>query len=207
MSTSSNDVKVSAENGKLDRASVWTGHAWLRVQELHPSLVQSVHVGELVCFSDPTTAMFLCPLTAKKLRLSHGQLVTLSEFSVKTRLHNLQSGEQESVFPTEADGFELGNGRVKVKTAGRRVVVRAVVTDLAKPGHIMLAQSLQTYLGLSCHASKLCDRFRYNNYLLLTSSVATDCGGAFECSYVMIILIRETECLISNTELNPHLFL
>lgn len=152
VSTSSNDVKVSAENGKLDRASVWTGHAWLRVQELHPSLVQSVHVGELVCFSDPTTAMFLCPLTAKKLRLSHGQLVTLSEFSVKTRLHNLQSGEQESVFPTEADGFELGNGRVKVKTAGRRVVVRAVVTDLAKPGHIMLAQSLQTYLGLSCHA-------------------------------------------------------
>lgn len=118
--------------------------------------MQPVHIGKLVCCSEPTTVIFLCSLTAKELRLSHGQLVALSEPSVKTRSYNAEIGEQEDVFTAEADSTELANGRPKLKISRRRVVVRAVVTELAKQGHVMLAQSLQTYLGLNCHARKSC---------------------------------------------------
>lgn len=156
VSTPSNDAKVYVENGRSDKAPLWMGHTWLRVQELDPSFVQPVHIGKLVCYSEPTTAIFLCPLTAKELRLTHGQLVAVSEPSVKNRPYNAENGEQEGLFSTEVDGAELDNGRPKVKTSRRRVVVRAVVTEVAKQGHVMLAQSLQTYLGLNCHARKSC---------------------------------------------------
>ena len=154
VSTPSKDAKVSVENGRSIKASLWTGHTWLRVQELDPSLVQSVHIGKLVCFSEPTTVIFLCAVTAKELKLTHGQLVAVSEPSVKDRSYISENGEQEGLFSTETDGTELANGRPKVKTSRRRVVVRAVVTELTKQGHVMMAKSLQTYLGINCHARK-----------------------------------------------------
>lgn len=164
VSTPSNDAKVSVENGKSDKAPVWTGHTWLRVQELDPSFMQPVYIGKLVCFSEPTTAMFVCPLTAKELRLTNGQLVALSELSVKGRSYNAQNGEREELFSTEAEGTELVDGKPKVKISGRRVVVRAVVTKLALQGHVMLAQTLQTYLGLNCHARKWCLLWAFFSY-------------------------------------------
>lgn len=145
VSTPSNDAEVPSENGKSDKAPVWTGHTWLRVQELDPSLVQSLHVGKVACSSEPTTAIFVNPSTAKELRLTNGQLVALSEMSVKNRSQNEEQGEGDT---------ELVDGKANVKIARRRVVVRAVLTKVALQGHVMLAQTLQTYLGIDCHARK-----------------------------------------------------
>lgn len=147
MSTpSTTDAKFSTENGKAhNKAAVWTGHTWLRVQELDPSFLQPVHIGKLMCISEPTTVVFINPLTANHLRLMSGQLVALSELSVK-------GGEE--FFSSEAESTKLVDGKAKVKVSGRKVVVRAVLTNLALQGHVMLAQTLQSYLGLNCHARK-----------------------------------------------------
>lgn len=151
LSTPSIDAKVSQNE---DKAPMWTGHTWLRVQELDPSLMRPISIGRLVCLSEPTTAIFVCPLTAKELKLTNGQLVTLSELSMKGRSYNARNGEPEESLSTETEVTELVDGKPKVEISGRRVVVMAVVSELALQGHVMLAPSLQTYMGQSCHSRK-----------------------------------------------------
>lgn len=187
VSTPSNDAKGPVENGKACNAPVWTGHTWLRVQELDPSFVQPVHIGKLVCVSEPTTAVFVCPLTAKELKLTNGQLVALSELSVKGRSQN---GEREELLSTEAENAELVDGKPKVKVSGRRVVVRAVVTKLALQGHVMLAQTLQTYLGLNCHARKWCLWVSTLDLLLFTQDVSW--CKLLRVSMLVVMLIQRT---------------
>ena len=105
--------------------------------------MQLVNIGKSVVFSEPTTAVFLSPLTARELRLTHGQLVAVFEPSIKNRSYNAENGEQEGPFSTKADDAELANGRPKVKTSRKRVVVRAVQVVRAFQQSIRL-QAVQT---------------------------------------------------------------
>eukprot|EP00249_Psilotum_nudum_P010200 c22398_g1_i1 orf=364-1377(+) len=125
--------------------------AWLRVQELDPSLVQMCEMEKFPYQIVPTTIVFVAPPIAKGIPFSNGQLVILTSASTtwlrRKRYNDIpNTGGQNSMLKARVADGEKGESR------NRFMVVRLVHCSLVVKGHAMIASSLRRFIGARIHS-------------------------------------------------------
>lgn len=117
--------------------------AWLRVQEIHSSLMHPYEMDNFSCLVVPTTTMFVSEETAKQIPFIDGQLVVITNVD-GTMKQKEESGKREII---KDDNRAVG----KVDRNTKVVVLRMVYSNLAAEGHVMLASSLRLFIGAQIH--------------------------------------------------------
>eukprot|EP00250_Pteridium_aquilinum_P022401 c25371_g1_i3 orf=160-3567(+) len=115
--------------------------AWLRVQELHSSLMQPLE--NMSCSIAPTTAIFVSEEAAKAYSLNNGQLVAIKSIQ----------GTSKQKKDSEKEKARNADDRMTVNASkATTVVVYLVYCDLVAQGHAMLASSLGYLIGAPIHS-------------------------------------------------------
>ncbi|KAJ7297317.1 hypothetical protein O6H91_Y065500 [Diphasiastrum complanatum] len=142
---------VSAYKGKN---ALQAADPYYRIQEMDPSIVCSFQSGVDGISVMLTTALFISPLSAKKVSFTDRQLVVLAGPDVGKAAHSnirKDSGSQELLHNDLKQELAVEENTEKERGM-RRVVLQVIFWSGVARGHIMLPYPLQLFLGVKTHS-------------------------------------------------------
>lgn len=149
--------KKVANSGKLESnvsiedVSALPSEAWLRIQDLDPSLERHCLMRSVACTTSPTTVVFVDPQTAKAVGLKNKQLVIITSSQAGKQLQKVDSGSGKLDSQLHlGDSHSQGDDTVD-NSSSRYAVVRICLRLGVAKGHIMMARALRLFIGARVH--------------------------------------------------------